>query len=130
MAQAINAFEYNNTVYPFTLPYGTCSTAAGTAAKAVTANVKTFSLEAGAIVAVKFSYTNTAASPTLNVNSTGAKAIYYRGSAVPAKYLLANKVYEFIYNGTQWDMLTDVIEVGTSLPATLPEGQLFGLIEA
>lgn len=88
------------------LPYGTCSTAAATAAKMVT--VSNFSLETGARIAVKFTTTNTASSPTLNVSGTGAKAIYYKGSAITASYLAANKTYEFVYNGAQWDLLGDV----------------------
>ncbi len=92
--------------YVNTLPYNTCSTAAGTAAKTVSAG--TFSLETGAMVVVKFTVTNTAANPTLNVSSTGAKAIYYNGAAITAGYLKANKIYQFIYNGTQWDLVGDV----------------------
>lgn len=106
MANAINSLNFGNNIYTFTLPYGTCSTAAGTAAKTV--DVDNFSLETGARVLVKFTVTNTAASPTLNVESTGAKAIYYNGAAITAGYLKANKTYEFVYNGTQWDMISDV----------------------
>lgn len=92
--------------YVNTLPYNTCSTAEGTAAKTVSAG--DFSLETGAMVVVKFTTTNTASNPTLNVSSTGAKAIYYNGAAITAGYLKANKVYQFIYNGTQWDLVGDV----------------------
>lgn len=92
--------------YVNTLPYNTCSTAAATAAKTV--NAGTFALETGAMVVVKFTTTNTASSPTLNVSSTGAKAIYYKGAAITAGYLKANKVYQFIYNGAQWDLVGDV----------------------
>ena len=112
MANAINSLNYGNNTYTFTLPYGSCSTAAATAAKTVT--VDNFSLETGARVAVKFKVTNTAASPTLNVNSTGAKAIYYNGAAITAGYLKINKVYEFIYNGTQFDLVGD-IDTGTTI---------------
>lgn len=100
---AINSLTYGSNTYIFTLPYGTCSTAAGTAAKAVT--VDKFSLETGAVVAVKFTYANTAANPTLNVNSTGAKAIYQGGAAIAASAITANTVYELVYNGTQWDLI-------------------------
>jgi hypothetical protein len=92
--------------YINTLPYNTCSTAAGTAAKTVSAG--TFSLETGAMVVVKFTVTNTAASPTLNVSSTGAKAIYYNGAAISKDYLKANKVYQFIYDGSYWQLVGDV----------------------
>lgn len=102
---ATTALKLSDT-YVNTLPYNTCSTAAGTAAKTVSAGE--FALETGAMVVVKFTVTNTAANPTLNVSSTGAKAIYYNGAAITAGYLKANKVYQFIYNGTQWDLVGDV----------------------
>lgn len=86
--------------------YGTCSTDAGTAAKTV--SLTGFSLVTGAEVTVKFTVTNTAASPTLNVNSSGAKAIYYNGAAITAGYLKANKIYKFVYNGTQYDFIGDI----------------------
>ena len=83
--------------------YGSCSTAAGTAAKTVACTG--FTLATGARITVKFTVTNTAASPTLNVNGTGAKAIYYNGAAISAGYLAANRTYEFVYNGTQYDLV-------------------------
>ena len=106
MANVIDSLNYGNNVYTFTLPYGTCSTAAATAEKAVT--VSNFSLETGARIAVKISYKNTASSPTLNVNSAGAKPIYYNGAAITAGFLDAKKVYEFVYNGTQWELIGDI----------------------
>lgn len=87
-------------------PYGTCSTAAGTAAKTVACT--DFVLATGVEIAVKFTVTNTAANPTLNVNGTGAKAIYYRGAAISAGYLAANRTYTFRYNGTQYDLVGDI----------------------
>lgn len=62
--------------------YGTCSTVAGTVTKQVTVNNDTFALEEGAIVIVKFTVTNTASNPTLKVNNTTAKPIYYKGAAI------------------------------------------------
>ena len=70
----INSFKVSDT-YVMSLPYGTCSTGAGTVAKTV--SVDNFVLETGAQVIVTFSSANTATNATLNVNSTGAKAIYY-----------------------------------------------------
>lgn len=86
--------------------YGTCSTTAGTAAKVVACTG--FALVTGAKIDIKFTVTNTAANPTLNVNNTGAKPIYYRGSAISAGYLAANRTYSFRYNGTQWDLVGDL----------------------
>ena len=83
--------------------YATCSTASSTAAKVATC--AGFSLVTGAAVAVKFTYTNSASSPTLNVNSTGAKPIKKYGTTAPDTYLWqAGAVVEFIYDGTNWVM--------------------------
>jgi hypothetical protein len=89
--------------------YGTCSTAAATAVKVVwTTNSESFVLQAGVEVTVNFTVTNTAASPTLNVNGTGAKPIYYRNAAITAGTLAANRVYMFVYDGTQWELVGDI----------------------
>ncbi len=88
--------------------YATCSTAAGTAAKvaALADSSATFVLETGVRISVKFTYANTVASPTLNVASTGAKAIYWHGAALASgQYWEANAVLDFIYNGTQWELV-------------------------
>ena len=86
--------------------YGSCSTAAGTAAKTVAC--AEYALQTGGEITVKFTVTNTAKNPTLNVNSTGAKPIYYRGAAISASYLAANRTYTFRYNGTQYELVGDV----------------------
>lgn len=89
--------------------YATCATAAGTAAKAVT--ISGFTLTTGIHVFVKFTVTNTAAvaSLTLNVSGTGAKAMKYRGGNLPAVGTLsASRVYEFIYDGTNWELVGDL----------------------
>ena len=87
--------------------FGTCSTAAATAAKVVSCS--NFTLTTGSRIIVQFTVTNTAASPTLNVNNTGAKAITYRNSAISAGYLAANRVYEFVYDGTNYELVGDIV---------------------
>lgn len=91
---------------------GTCSTASATAEKAVT--LSGFTLATGSTIEVTFTNANTAASPTLNVNSTGAKAIYNEaGTAVSATnpaYFPAGSTVEFIYNGTNWVFKKRVVE--------------------
>ena len=87
--------------------FGTCSTAAGTAGKEVSITSGTFSLEAGARVAVMFSNANTADSPTLKVGSTAAKNIFVNGSRITTgsnKGLLKGTVI-FIYDGTQYNLI-------------------------
>lgn len=95
--------------------FGTCSVAAATAAKTVSITSGTFALEAGARVSVKFDYANTAGSPTLNVNSKGAKNIFHKGSQITTgsnKALLAG-VCDFIYDGTQWHLVGNYIDTNT-----------------
>lgn len=92
--------------------FGTCSTAAGTAAKTVNITTGTFALEAGARVTVKFTNANTANTPTLNVNSKGAKNIFHKGAQITSggnKALLAGTV-DFVYDGTQWHLIGNYID--------------------
>lgn len=86
--------------------YATCSTAATTVAKTASITEGTFSLVTGARVTVKFTYANSVANPTLNIGSTGAKAIYWHGAALASsQYWQAGAVLDFVYNGTQWDLI-------------------------
>ena len=104
MANVINSLKLGDGTYVFTTPYATCDTAAATAAKVATITPgSNFSLETGARVAVKFTNANTVASPTLNVNSTGAKAIYFKNAALSSSnYWSAGQIIDFIYDGTNW----------------------------
>lgn len=85
--------------------YAVCGTAADTAEKVVT--LPGFLLATGSRVIVRFSISNTAANPTLNVNSTGAKAIRYRNVAISAAALAANRTYEFVYDGAYYQYVGD-----------------------
>lgn len=75
--------------------YGTCGTAATTAAKAVT--ITNYTLSEGSICSIKF--TNAVpANATLNINSKGAKSIYYKGAAITAGVIKAGDTATFIYS--------------------------------
>ena len=91
--------------------YATCSTGASTAAKVATiSGTSTFVLETGSRIAVKFTNSNTAANPTLNVNSTGAKSIKRYGTTADGTNSMyswtAGQVIEFVYDGTNWLQMT------------------------
>ena len=87
--------------------YGTCDTAAATQEKAVAC--AGFKLETGAVICVRFTAeANGASNPTLNVNSTGAKAIRYRNSAIDRGYLRINRTYIFVYDGTYYQLIGDL----------------------
>ena len=104
MANVINSLKLGDGTYVFTTPYATCGTAAAEAAKvAATTPGSNFSLETGARVAVKFTNANAVASPTLNVNNTGAKPIYFKNAALSSSnYWSAGQIIDFIYDGTNW----------------------------
>lgn len=81
--------------------YGTCGTAQATQAKVVTC--ANFALRKGAMVSVQFTYANTASNPTLNVNGTGAKAIYLNNAPLPSSnWWAAGDTVTFVYSGTYW----------------------------
>jgi hypothetical protein len=88
-----------------------CTTAAGTTAKLATLDdSEGFSLVAGVRVAVTFTYGNSATTPTLNVNSSGAKTIaipnsvsgFTTGNGTTYNTWGAYETLVFTYNGTYW----------------------------
>ena len=91
--------------------YGTCSTAASTAAKVcVCTDFTSTDLVVGATIHVLFDSANTAASPTLNVNSTGAKSILPNNDI--GKRWYGGTVVTFTYNGTGWVNNTSNLTLG------------------
>ena len=93
--------------------YGTCDTAAGTAAKVASLAAGSLSLKAGATVAVKFTYANTASSPTLNIAGTGAKAMYIQG--VRDVYWNAGATVSFTYDGTNWRVSSEPVYASSAI---------------
>ena len=89
--------------------YGTCATAAATAAKVAT--VTGFALESGATVSIRFTYANTAASPTLNINSLGAKKVFTNG--VQYAYWAAGAAVTLVYDGTQFQVCSTPVYANT-----------------
>ena len=81
--------------------YATCGTAQGTAAKVATC--ADFKLRKGAMVSVKFTYANTASNPTLNVNNTGAKAIYLNSAPIQQdNWWASGDIVTLVYSGVYW----------------------------
>lgn len=85
--------------------YAICNTAAGTVAKVASLAAGSLSLKAGATVAVKFTYANTASSPTLNIAGTGAKAMYIQG--VRDVYWTDGATVTFTYDGANWRVASE-----------------------
>ena len=83
--------------------YGTCTTAESTLAKACT--ISSYSLTVGGIVSIKF--TNAVpANSTLNIRTRGAKNIFYRGVAITDGIIKAGDTATFIYDGTQYHLIS------------------------
>ena len=107
--------------------YGACSTAAGTAAKAVTlSDSMVFTLATGASVFVNFTNSNTVENPTLNVNSTGAKSIKRYGTTAPGTSAKtswqAGSVVHLVYDGTYWQMVGWLNDDSTYSNSSLGQG--------
>lgn len=114
-ARYINGVSFDGTAN--ITNYVECTTAAATVAKTVT--VTGFSLVKGASLRIKFTNGNTAASPTLNVNSTGAKSLMYWGYGLKGKTseITAYSVYEVCYDGTYWRVMSELTMVGATSSA-------------
>lgn len=115
----VYGFDTNTTYTPVKLGFGytTCSTAAATAAK--TASLSSYALNTGGIVAVKF--TNAVpANATLNINSKGTKAIYYKGAAITDGVIKAGDTVTMMFS-THYHVLsidrwgTDIATMQTTL---------------
>ena len=90
-----------------TMAYGTCTTAAATAAKVITVDSSTnWELVPGSMIMVKFSYTNTAQNPTFAVAGTAAKKIKYANNIITTGSLWtageANRESIYVYNGSEY----------------------------
>ena len=88
--------------------YAVCNSQASSQTKVV--DCTGFNLVNGACITIKFTNTNTANNPLLNVNSTGAKGVYYRDAAIDSGVLGAGRTYTFRYNSTsdKYEMVGDV----------------------
>lgn len=111
----VYGYDTNTTYSPPKLGfgYGTCTTAAATAAK--TASISSYTLTAGGIVAIKFA-NDVPAGATLNISSKGAKAIYYKGAAITAGVIKAGDTVTMIYS-TYYHVLSIDRDVDTLPPS-------------
>lgn len=87
------------------VPYGLCNTPAGTAAKVV--SISCYDRESNPYVAVKFTYANTASSPTLNINNIGAAQIITNGSN--SAYWEAGATVNFYWDGTYYQVASSPV---------------------
>ena len=97
---------YTNTTYTppkLGFGYGTCSTAAATAAK--TSSITNYALTTGAYVTIKFE-NDVPASATLNITSKGAKPIWYHGAAITAGVIKGGDYVTMVYSGSYYHIVS------------------------
>lgn len=130
----IGKVKYGDNTWPVgSTLYGTCDTAANTAAKVVTMPNFDTLLE-GVTIHVKFTYSNGAhvGKATLNVNNTGAKTIMRYGTTAAGAGASASwnagAVVSFTYDGTYWQM-NDWLDTDTNTTYTLSTGDSNGQIK-
>lgn len=108
---------------------GTCATAAATAAKEVTISAdQNFALQAGVMIVVKSTYTNSANNPTIEVNNTGAKSIWYNTGLITTGNLnkagYASRFSYYVYDGTNWVWVNWSLDGDTTYSSmSVAEGQ-------
>ena len=88
--------------------YAVCLTDIDTAAKTV--DCSGFILAVGSRISVKFTNGNSAANPTLNVNSTGDKNIFYQDKKIAdsTAIIRTGGVYDFVYDGINYEITGNV----------------------
>lgn len=87
-----------NSGYVILNAYSICSTAANVPVKTIT--ITNFTIATGAILKIKFTYANTAASPSLSINNGTPIPIYLSQENISPWD--DEEVVEMIYDGTQW----------------------------
>ena len=119
--------------------FGTCGTGANTSAKAVT--LSNYNLKVGGFISVKFTYA-VGANSTLNVNSKGAKPIFYRGSAIGDGVVGTGDTCTFVYDGTNYNLIAidsdftgvchyiGTVSRGNQLPATGTVGDIYEVLDS
>ena len=97
--------------------HGVTNTAAATAAKIC--GIPGFVRVAGIRISVLFELGNTAATPTLNVNATGAGQIWHNGavitSASPNQMIPPMHTADLLWDGTRWQLMNPA--VNRSIPS-------------
>lgn len=83
--------------------HGDCYTSSSTTEKAV--DIYGYEAVTGGVVSVKFIY-SVPASATMNINSKGAKPIYYKDSAITNNIIKGGDTATFIYDGSHYHLIS------------------------
>lgn len=106
--------------------YAACTTSGTSANKRVT--IDDFNRTTGSIVFVKFSNTNLADAPTLNVSSTGAASILYNGE--PYTSLQGGALYVFVFTGEDWEIIATGSNVAMGATSSITTANINNLTSA
>jgi hypothetical protein len=105
----------------------TSSTASATAAKVGTTSGGSYTPTTGDVINVTFTLGISVNSPTLNIDGSGAKAIYLGTSAVTTTVLstsASSVVVPMFYDGTHWQLYGSQLNTNTTYTSmTVAEGQ-------
>jgi hypothetical protein len=110
------AQDHNDNTTDIALNAGDYVVTAGTQPNYTATVTSEFLLVDGAKVRLNIHATNSGGSVTLNVNATGAEPVVKPdGSAVGNGELVAGAIYEFVYNGTEWQTMGVGGGIGSNL---------------
>lgn len=97
--------------------FGVCETAADVVAKEV--QISDFQLDVGVSVMIKFKYSNSATSPTLNISGSGAIPICLTNPSETSVSWEEWDVIPFTYDGTYWQMTSNPGVKVTQIPTDI-----------
>ena len=109
--------------------YATCGGTGNTESTvARTATISGYVLTTGNGPTIKFTTAVNASNPTLNIgdglSDTGAKAIWYRGAAVPSGFITTGSIVKFVYDGTHYCIESIDKEFYVKDPGGIPASDL------
>ena len=93
----------NGTLSGCVVSYGVSSSESSASEKTV--EIDNFNLLVGVRITVKFTNSNTATTPTLNVGDSGAHNITLGGTSIGIDIIKGGYIYEFLFDGTNWEII-------------------------
>lgn len=100
-AEELDALNASLTKTKANIFYATCATTANSANKVV--SIANYELSINSRFVIKMTNSNTATNPTLNVNNTGAKPLFYNGALASADNSWdINEIIDVFYDGTNY----------------------------
>lgn len=99
--------------------FAVCDTAASSASKTIT--ISNFSLVTGTSLIVYFTLGNTAANMAININNEGNIDCKLNGNSIPIDLITEKATVNFVYDGTNFNLISANYGVGGSGDASVEE---------